>query len=97
MSMRLLPKEPVLLRDTSGQDRVIERASLWTRHRTLLAIVLAARTPVPDILVAADGRAFAFRGADGRYRWFNIRGEPLRASDGESISRAKVGPQAEAS
>jgi HlyD family secretion protein len=42
MSMRLLPKEPVMLRDTSGQDRVIERASLWKRHRTLLAIVLAA-------------------------------------------------------
>jgi competence protein ComEC len=31
-----------------------------------LAIILAARTPVPDILVAADGRAFAVRGADGR-------------------------------
>jgi HlyD family secretion protein len=41
MSMRLLPKEPVMLRDTSGQDRAIERASLWKRHRTLLAIVLA--------------------------------------------------------
>lgn len=23
-----------------------------------------------------------FRGADNRYRWFNVRGEPLRASDG---------------
>ena len=23
-----------------------------------------------------------FRGADGQYRWFNVRGEPLRASDG---------------
>jgi PAS domain S-box-containing protein len=23
-----------------------------------------------------------FRGADDRYRWFNVRGEPLRASDG---------------
>src|SRR3984957_13353468 len=42
MSMRLLPKDPVMLRDTSGQDRVIERASLWRRHRTLLAVVLAA-------------------------------------------------------
>jgi HlyD family secretion protein len=42
VSMRLLPKEPVMLRDTSGQDRVIERASLWKRHRTLLAIVFAA-------------------------------------------------------
>jgi HlyD family secretion protein len=42
MSMRLLPKEPVMLRDTTGQDRVIERASFWKRHRTLLAVVLAA-------------------------------------------------------
>src|SRR6202167_1155728 len=32
----------------------------------LLAIVFAARTPVPDILVAADGRTFAVRGADGK-------------------------------
>ena len=23
-----------------------------------------------------------FRGADGAYRWFNVRGEPLRDSDG---------------
>src|ERR1700691_2639742 len=29
----------------------------------VVAIVLAARTPVPDILVAADGRAFAVRPA----------------------------------
>jgi HlyD family secretion protein len=42
MSMRLLPKDPVMLRDTAGQDRVIERASLWKRHRTLLIVVLAA-------------------------------------------------------
>lgn len=45
MSMRLLPKEPVMLRDTAGQDRMIERASLWKRHRTLgligLAVVIA--------------------------------------------------------
>ncbi len=34
--MRLLPKEPVMLRDTTGQDRVIERPNLWKRHRTLL-------------------------------------------------------------
>src|SRR4051794_8679310 len=27
-----------------------------------------------------------FRGADSRYRWFNIRGEPLRASDGTVLS-----------
>ncbi len=30
------------------------------------ATILAARTPVPDILVAADGRTFAVRGADGK-------------------------------
>jgi hypothetical protein len=27
-----------------------------------------------------------FRGADGQYRWFNVRGEPLRASDGRVLS-----------
>src|SRR5271166_2464626 len=27
-----------------------------------------------------------FRGADGRYRWFDVRGEPLRASDGTVLS-----------
>ena len=27
-----------------------------------------------------------FRGADGRYRWFEVRGEPLRANDGEVLS-----------
>src|ERR1700742_1055235 len=33
MSMRLLPKEPVMLRDTSGQDRVIEPKNIFQRHR----------------------------------------------------------------
>jgi competence protein ComEC len=32
----------------------------------MLAIVVAARTPQPDIMIAADGRAIAVRGADGR-------------------------------
>ena len=27
-----------------------------------------------------------FRGADGRYRWFEVRGEPLRAGDGAVLS-----------
>jgi len=40
--MRLLPKEPVMLRDTAGQDRVIERLSPWKRHRTILLTGLAA-------------------------------------------------------
>src|ERR1700730_7473759 len=42
MSMRLLPKESVMLRDTTGQDRVIEPAGRWKRHRTLLIVILAA-------------------------------------------------------
>jgi len=37
MSMRLLPKEPIMLRDTSGQDRVIEPKNLFRRHRKLIA------------------------------------------------------------
>jgi HlyD family secretion protein len=41
MSMRLLPKEPVMLRDTTGQDRAIERAGLWARHRTPIIFALA--------------------------------------------------------
>jgi HlyD family secretion protein len=36
MSLRLLPKEPVMLRDTSGQDRVIERPSFWKRNPKLI-------------------------------------------------------------
>ena len=38
MSMRLLPKEPVMLRDTTGQDRAIERAGPWRRHRTPIIV-----------------------------------------------------------
>jgi HlyD family secretion protein len=36
MSLRLLPKEPVMLRDTSGQDRVLERPSFWQRNPKLI-------------------------------------------------------------
>jgi competence protein ComEC len=32
----------------------------------VLAVMLAARTPLPDILVAADGRTFAVRSANGK-------------------------------
>jgi HlyD family secretion protein len=41
--VRLLPKEPVTLRDTTGQDRVIDRPNPWRRHRTLaVALAVAA-------------------------------------------------------
>jgi len=51
MSMRLLPKEPVMLRDTTGQDRMIERKSPWKRHRTLLLAGLAAVIGLGVLLV----------------------------------------------
>jgi HlyD family secretion protein len=51
MSMRLLPKEPVMLRDTTGQDRVLERGSLWKRHRSLILVLLAAAAAL-GVLVA---------------------------------------------
>ena len=41
MSMRLLPKEPIMLRDTSAQDRVIEPQSPFKRHRKIVIAVLA--------------------------------------------------------
>jgi HlyD family secretion protein len=40
MSVSRLPKEPAM-RDTSAQDRIIERGGLWRRHRKLL-LALAA-------------------------------------------------------
>ncbi len=42
MSMRLLPKEPIMLRDTSAQDRVIEPKNLFKRHRNIFIAALAA-------------------------------------------------------
>jgi HlyD family secretion protein len=41
MSMRLLPKEPIMLRDTSAQDRVIEPKNPLKRHRKLIIVALA--------------------------------------------------------
>jgi competence protein ComEC len=41
----------------------------------VLAIVFAARTPVPDILVAADGRIFAVRGANGKLAFHRTGGD----------------------
>ena len=51
MSIRLLPKEPVMLRDTTGQDRVIEPTPLWKRHRTLLVAALAGVIALGGLLV----------------------------------------------
>ena len=43
MSLRLLPKEPIMLRDTSGQDRVIEPKNIFKRHRKLIIAGLDRR------------------------------------------------------
>src|SRR5271155_170017 len=42
MSIRLLPKEPIMLRATSAQDRVIEPKNPFKRHRNIIIAVLAA-------------------------------------------------------
>jgi len=42
MSLRLLPKDPVMLRDTSGQDRVIDRPKFWRRNPQILIGAAAA-------------------------------------------------------
>jgi competence protein ComEC len=41
----------------------------------VLAIVFAVQTPVPDILVSADGRTFAERGTDGRLAFHHTSGD----------------------
>ncbi|HEY2679080.1 MAG TPA: efflux RND transporter periplasmic adaptor subunit [Steroidobacteraceae bacterium] len=51
MSMRLLPKEPIMLRDTSAQDRVIEPKNLLKRHRNIVIAVLAALIALAVLIV----------------------------------------------
>jgi competence protein ComEC len=41
----------------------------------VLAIIWAVRSPLPDVLVAADGRTFAVRGADGRLAFHHSGGD----------------------
>jgi competence protein ComEC len=41
----------------------------------VLAAVWAARIPVPDVLVANDGRTFAVRGGDGRLAFHHTGGD----------------------
>jgi competence protein ComEC len=41
----------------------------------VVSIILAARTPVPDILVAADGRTFAVRGTNGKLAFHHTGGD----------------------
>ncbi len=64
----------------------------------ILAIVFAVRTPVPDILVAADGRTFAVRGADGRLAFHHSGGDTFAMrewlaadADGRDVSDRGLG------
>jgi competence protein ComEC len=41
----------------------------------VIAVIWAARTPVPDVLMAGDGRTFAVRGADGRLAFHHSGGD----------------------
>src|ERR1700733_9499132 len=69
MSMRLLPKEPVMLRDTTGQDRAIELAVLLTyllRYAGAGASVDRSRLSIATVErgsfvrdIAADGQVVA--------------------------------------
>jgi HlyD family secretion protein len=51
MSMRLLPKEPIMLRDTSAQDRVIEPKNVLKRHLKLIIIGLIAAAALITLIV----------------------------------------------
>jgi HlyD family secretion protein len=51
MSIRLLPKEPIMLRDTSAQDRVIEPKNPFKRHRKILIAVLIAAAALITLAV----------------------------------------------
>ena len=64
----------------------------------LLAIVWAARTPVPDVLIAGDGRTFAVRGADGRLAFHHSGGDSFATrewlaadADGRDVQRSQPG------
>jgi competence protein ComEC len=64
----------------------------------LVAILLAARAPVPDVLIAADGRSFAVRGANGRLAFhrtgsdtFAIREWLAADADGRDVNDKGLG------
>ncbi len=63
-----------------------------------LAIIVAARTPVPDILIAGDARIFAVRGADGRLSFHRSGGDAFAMrewlaadADGRDVNDPKLG------
>ena len=63
----------------------------------VLAIIWAARTPVPDVLISADGRSFAVRGAGGRLAFhhggdaFAVREWLAADADGRDVHDTTLG------
>jgi hypothetical protein len=57
--------------ETVHPDDVAFKVRTWLKN---------LETETPHLVVCR------FRGADGQYRWFEVRGEPLRASDGTVLS-----------
>src|SRR6185437_3292064 len=54
----------------------------------IAAVIWAARTPTPDVMVGSDGRTFAVRGADGRLAFHHTGGDTFAtrewlAADGD--------------
>jgi competence protein ComEC len=64
----------------------------------VVAVIVAARTPRPDVLVASDGRAIAVRGADGKLSFhrtgsdaFAIREWLAADADGRDVRDGSLG------
>lgn len=64
----------------------------------VLAIIVAARIPIPDVLISADGRSFAVRGYDGRLAFHHTGGDTFALrewlaadADGRDVRDPKLG------
>jgi competence protein ComEC len=64
----------------------------------ILAVLWAARTPLPEVLISADGRTFALRGADGRLALHHSGGDTFAIhewlaadADGRDVRDPKLG------
>jgi competence protein ComEC len=65
----------------------------------LFACLLITRTPQPDVLVAADGEAFAVRGADGSYAFKKMARDPFAIREwlaADADARLPTDPKLEA-
>lgn len=51
--MHPIPKEPLILRDTAGQDRLLERPNRWVRYRTPAIVLIAVALALGTLLLSA--------------------------------------------